>query len=143
MPDEQTLTQREGVSAAPSQAASGTGLELKSLTKRFGEDVAAVDDINLHIAHGEFVVLVGPSGCGKTTTLRMIAGFDDLDAGEILLDGGDQGLVLLVDGADAAEVVVVLGDVQQPLARDAAPAGDVLEERHDVLGPLRPAERHQ
>ena len=53
MPDEQTLTQREGASAAPSPAASGTGLELKSLTKRFGEDVAAVDDINLHIAHGE------------------------------------------------------------------------------------------
>ncbi len=87
MPDEQTLTQREGASAAPSQAAAGTGLELKSLTKRFGEDVAAVDDINLHIAHGEYVVLLGPSGCGKTTTLRMIGGHEDPTSGDIVLDG--------------------------------------------------------
>jgi spermidine/putrescine transport system ATP-binding protein len=87
MPDEQTLTQREGASTAPSQAASGTGLELKSLTKRFGEDVAAVDDINLHIAHGEYVVLLGPSGCGKTTTLRMIGGHEEPTNGDIVLDG--------------------------------------------------------
>ena len=87
MPDEQTLTQREGASAAPSQAAAGTGLELKSLTKRFGEDVVAVDDINLHIAHGEYVVLLGPSGCGKTTTLRMIGGHEDPTGGDIVLDG--------------------------------------------------------
>ena len=87
MPDEQTLTQREGASAAPSQAAFGTGLELKSLTKRFGEDVLAVDDINLHIAHGEYVVLLGPSGCGKTTTLRMIGGHEDPTGGDIVLDG--------------------------------------------------------
>ena len=87
MPDEQTLTQREGAPAAPSQAPSGTGLELKSLTKRFGEDVAAVDDVNLHIAHGEYVVLLGPSGCGKTTTLRMIGGHEEPTNGDIVLDG--------------------------------------------------------
>ena len=87
MPDEQTLTQREGATAAPSQAVSGTGLELKSLTKRFGEDVLACDGINLHIAHGEYVVLLGPSGCGKTTTLRMIGGHEEPTSGDILLDG--------------------------------------------------------
>jgi ABC-type Fe3+/spermidine/putrescine transport system ATPase subunit len=87
MPDEQTLTQREGASTAPSPAAAGTGLELKSLTKRFGEDVLAVDDVNLHIAHGEYVVLLGPSGCGKTTTLRMIGGHEEPTSGDILLDG--------------------------------------------------------
>jgi ABC-type Fe3+/spermidine/putrescine transport system ATPase subunit len=87
MPDEQTLTQREGASAAPSPAAAGTGLELKSLAKRFGEDVLAVDDVNLHIAHGEYVVLLGPSGCGKTTTLRMIGGHEEPTSGDILLDG--------------------------------------------------------
>ena len=74
-------------STAPSQAASGTGLELKSLTKRFGEDVLACDGINLHIAHGEYVVLLGPSGCGKTTTLRMIGGHEEPTSGDIVLDG--------------------------------------------------------
>jgi multiple sugar transport system ATP-binding protein len=55
---------------------------LTNITKRFG-DVVAVDDVNLEIADREFVVLVGPSGCGKTTTLRMIAGLEDISGGEI------------------------------------------------------------
>jgi ABC-type Fe3+/spermidine/putrescine transport system ATPase subunit len=87
MPDEQTLIHGEGASSAPSPAETGTGLELKSLTKRFGEDVVAVDDVNLHIDHGEYVVLLGPSGCGKTTTLRMIGGHEEPTGGDILLDG--------------------------------------------------------
>src|SRR5271154_3271884 len=57
-------------------------LELESLTKRFGR-VAAVDDLSLTIDHG----LLGPSGCGKTTTLRLIAGFVDPDAGSIRVGG--------------------------------------------------------
>jgi spermidine/putrescine transport system ATP-binding protein len=61
-------------------------LELRNLTRRFG-DLAAVDNVSLSIESGEFVTLLGPSGCGKTTILRMIAGFDLPDAGEILLDG--------------------------------------------------------
>jgi ABC-type Fe3+/spermidine/putrescine transport system ATPase subunit len=88
MAHEETLTRREGAAkAAPSQPPAGTGLELKSLTKRFGEEVLAVDDINLHIAHGEYVVLLGPSGCGKTTTLRMIGGHEEPTSGDIVLDG--------------------------------------------------------
>ena len=88
MAREETLTRREGAAvAAPSQPPAGTGLELKSLTKRFGEDVLAVDDVDLHIAHGEYVVLLGPSGCGKTTTLRMIGGHEEPTSGDILLDG--------------------------------------------------------
>src|SRR6478609_2551326 len=63
-------------------------IEIVSLTKRFG-DVAAVDDISLDIPGGEFFSMVGPSGCGKTTTLRMIAGFERPDEGEIRLDGVD------------------------------------------------------
>jgi spermidine/putrescine transport system ATP-binding protein len=61
---------------------------LVELTKRF-DDVVAVDSVNLHVASGEFFSLLGPSGCGKTTTLRMIAGFEDPTAGQILLDGVD------------------------------------------------------
>jgi ABC-type Fe3+/spermidine/putrescine transport system ATPase subunit len=61
-------------------------LVLGNLVKRFGA-VAAVDGIDLSVAEGEFVTLLGPSGCGKTTTLNMIAGFLDPDAGHITLRG--------------------------------------------------------
>jgi spermidine/putrescine transport system ATP-binding protein len=66
---------------------AGGRIELVGLTKRFAE--TAVDDIHLQIASGEFFSLLGPSGCGKTTTLRLIAGFEQPTAGQILLDGVD------------------------------------------------------
>ena len=53
----------------------------------FPGGTVAVDDVNLHVDHGEYVVLLGPSGCGKTTTLRMIGGHEYPTQGEILLDG--------------------------------------------------------
>ena len=65
-------------------------LELKNVTRRFG-DFVAVDNVSLAIEAREFFTLLGPSGCGKTTILRMIAGFDQPDAGHILLDGKDLG----------------------------------------------------
>ncbi|HWC02540.1 MAG TPA: ABC transporter ATP-binding protein [Methylomirabilota bacterium] len=65
-------------------------VRLQALTKRFGEDVAAVHDLTIDIRHGELLSLLGPSGCGKTTTLRLIAGFLAPDAGEIWL--GDRRL---------------------------------------------------
>jgi multiple sugar transport system ATP-binding protein len=52
------------------------------VTKRYG-DVTAVDDFNLEIGDGEFMVLVGPSGCGKTTSLRMIAGLEEITSGTL------------------------------------------------------------
>ena len=54
-----------------------------SVTKIYGKDVKAVDDLNLNIQDGEFMVLVGPSGCGKTTALRMIAGLEEVTGGDI------------------------------------------------------------
>ncbi len=57
---------------------------LRNITKRFG-DVVAVDNISLEIRDKEFVVLLGPSGCGKTTSLRLIAGLEEVDEGEILI----------------------------------------------------------
>ena len=58
------------------------------MTKRFGS-FTAVDEIDLRIEEGEFFTLLGPSGCGKTTTLRMIAGFEEPDGGEIIVGGND------------------------------------------------------
>ena len=54
------------------------------VTKRF-DDTVAVDDLNIDVADGEFLVLVGPSGCGKTTALRMLAGLEDVSEGRILI----------------------------------------------------------
>src|SRR5215211_2964792 len=61
-------------------------VELKALTKRYGE-TAAVADVSLRVEHGQLVCLLGPSGCGKTTTLRLIAGFIEPSAGEIVVGG--------------------------------------------------------
>jgi ABC-type Fe3+/spermidine/putrescine transport system ATPase subunit len=59
-----------------------TGIVIEGVTRSFGS-VRAVDGVNLVVGDGEFFTLLGPSGCGKTTLLRMIAGFCELDAGEI------------------------------------------------------------
>jgi spermidine/putrescine transport system ATP-binding protein len=63
-------------------------ISIDGVSKRFG-NVVAVQDVSLDIAEGEFITLLGPSGCGKTTTMRMIAGFEEPDAGRILLRGDD------------------------------------------------------
>jgi spermidine/putrescine transport system ATP-binding protein len=67
-------------------------IELVGVEKEFtagGHDVRAVEHVDLRIAEGEFFSLLGPSGCGKTTTLRMVAGFEEPTAGQILLHGRD------------------------------------------------------
>lgn len=61
-------------------------LDLKKLCKVYDQNVVAVKDFSLHINDKEFVVLVGPSGCGKTTSLRMIAGLEDISDGELYID---------------------------------------------------------
>lgn len=79
-----------GLSAASS---SRPYLEIRGLTRRFGRFVA-VQDVGLAVSRGEFLVLLGPSGCGKTTLLRLIAGLERQDYGEIFQDGREiSGLV--------------------------------------------------
>jgi len=71
-----------------SSEAQPPDVELLGVTKRFGAN-AAVDDLDLAVRPGEFLSLLGPSGCGKTTTLRLIAGFERPDGGEVRIGGRD------------------------------------------------------
>src|SRR5687767_9778118 len=85
---------RGRASTIPRHTHAGTGehrggcrlvatVTFEHVTKYYTPDYAAVNDLNLAIADGEFIVLVGPSGCGKTTTLRMLAGLEIENSGSI------------------------------------------------------------
>jgi putative spermidine/putrescine transport system ATP-binding protein len=82
-----------GTTGAPGH---GTSVSLRGLTRVFGA-TRALDQMSLEIAPGELVALLGPSGCGKTTALRIVAGFEFADSGEVLVDGLD------VSGTPAAK----------------------------------------
>jgi len=78
-------------------------LSVRSLNKTFG-DLVVLDSIEFSVADGEFISLVGPSGCGKTTLLRIIAGLDSADSGDVIIDGNavsrpgtDRGFVFQAD----------------------------------------------
>jgi spermidine/putrescine transport system ATP-binding protein len=86
LPPEASRRRRDNLGLTPDRRTPS--VELKSVTKRFGE-VTAVDRVDLAIEEGEFFTLLGPSGCGKTTTLRMVAGFEELTGGELLIEGAD------------------------------------------------------
>ncbi|OIK00580.1 hypothetical protein BIV24_02220 [Streptomyces colonosanans] len=63
-------------------------VEFQGLRRKFGSTVA-LDGLDLAVRPGELLALLGPSGCGKTTALRMLAGFEHPDSGEVLVDGED------------------------------------------------------
>ena len=61
-------------------------IQLRNISKRWGSFIG-VENFNLTITDREFLVLLGPSGCGKTTTMRMIAGLEEVTEGDIIIDG--------------------------------------------------------
>ena len=84
----------------PVMQGSAPRLEIRNLTRHFGGEIV-VDNVNLSISPGQVTCLLGPSGCGKSTTLRMIAGVDMQDSGEIWVDGQ---LVKIKDSSHALEL---------------------------------------
>ncbi len=62
-------------------------ISMQHIVKQYGDGFPAVNDVNLEIEDGEFMILVGPSGCGKSTLLRMIVGLEDITSGDMLIDG--------------------------------------------------------
>jgi multiple sugar transport system ATP-binding protein len=62
-------------------------IEMKNISKTYGDGFMAVDDVSIDVADGEFVILVGPSGCGKSTLLRMIVGLEDITSGDMIIGG--------------------------------------------------------
>ncbi len=80
-----TLTAPENEKTAKAGAAT---VEFRGLRRQFGSSVA-LDGLDLTVRPGELLALLGPSGCGKTTALRMLAGFEHPDSGEVLVDGVD------------------------------------------------------
>ncbi len=73
----------------PTISSKAATVRFDGVSKLFGKDVVAVDNIDLHVAAGKLVTLLGPSGCGKTTTLRMIAGLEMASSGRILIGDRD------------------------------------------------------
>ena len=76
------------MAVSPADGDRPCDVEFRAVTKRFGS-LTAVNAVSLKVRQGEFLSLLGPSGCGKTTSLRLIAGFEQPDEGEILIGGTD------------------------------------------------------
>jgi spermidine/putrescine transport system ATP-binding protein len=86
------MTTSPATEPGPRSADPGAAVSLRDVTKRFGDEVIAVDNMNLDIRDGEFFSLLGPSGCGKTTTLRMIAGLEFPTEGSVQIFGEEMGI---------------------------------------------------
>ena len=120
--------------------------EKKSYTlKVTSEGVVSVDDFNLEIADGEFIVLVGPSGCGKSTTLRMIAGLEDITRGELYIDGKlmndvspkDRDIAMVFQNYALYPHMTVRKNLEFPLELRKVPKAEMdkmVEEAAEILG---------
>src|ERR1041385_1448764 len=126
---------------------AGAIVSFENATKRFG-DFVAVDDLTLDIFPREFFALLGPSGCGKTTLLRMLAGFEQPDAGRVALDGQDLAGVppyrrpvnMMFQSYALFPHMTVAGNVAFGLKQDGLPKAEIAARVDEMLGlvQLRP-----
>jgi multiple sugar transport system ATP-binding protein len=115
-------------------------LELRNLQKRYTKNgPLIVDNMNLSIEQGEFVVFLGPSGCGKTTTIRMISGLEEVSGGDILIEGEsvlhkkprDRGVSMIFQSYAIWPHMTVFDNISYPLKLQRAPrlSRDEIEKR--------------
>jgi multiple sugar transport system ATP-binding protein len=108
-------------------------ISVRSLTKVFDDGARAVDDLDLDIVSGEFMVLLGPTGCGKSTLLRLIAGFEVPTAGEVLFDGvpvieipaRERHIAMVFQNYALYPHLTVAQNIGFPLRSGGEPPGDV------------------
>src|SRR5688500_8216426 len=106
---------------------------LDKVTKSFPDGTVAVQEFDLEIADGEFLILVGPSGCGKSTTLNMIAGLEDISSGELRIDGRrvnekapkDRDMAMVFQSYALYPNMTVRENIAFPLRLRKVPAGEV------------------
>lgn len=116
-------------------------LEIKNLQKRYTDKgPLVIDNMNLNVDKGEFIVFLGPSGCGKTTTIRMIAGLEDVTAGEIVIDGEniigklprDRGVSMIFQSYAIWPHMTVFDNIAYPLKLKKIPKKEI-EKRVKVV----------
>ena len=126
-------------------------LEIKNLQKKYTKDgPLVVNNMNLSIEKGEFIVFLGPSGCGKTTTIRMISGLEDISGGEILIDGEDvigkkpkdRGVSMIFQSYAIWPHMTVFDNIAYPLKLQKVPKDEIKKrvtaaaEATDIVGLL-------
>ena len=126
-------------------------LEIKNLQKKYTKDgPLVVNNKNLSIEKGEFIVFLGPSGCGKTTTIRMISGLEDISGGEILIDGEDvigkkpkdRGVSMIFQSYAIWPHMTVFDNIAYPLKLQKVPKDEIKKrvtaaaEATDIVGLL-------
>ena len=110
-------------------------VNIRGLTKVYPNGVVAVRDVNLDVADGEFLVLVGPSGCGKSTLLRMLAGLEEVSAGELFIGGHDvtdaqpreRDIAMVFQSYALYPHMTVRRNIAYPLKLAGVPAGEIDE----------------
>ena len=120
-------------------------VSLKHIYKKYPGGVTAVSDFNLEIKDKEFLVLVGPSGCGKTTTLRMVAGLEEISGGELTIDGKivndvapkDRDIAMVFQSYALYPHMTVRDNMAFPLKLKKVPADEIkkkVDEAAEILG---------
>ena len=121
------------------------GLTLKNISKVYPGGVSAVEDANIDVADGEFVVLVGPSGCGKSTTLRMIAGLEKISSGVLTIgerevnnvEPGERDIAMVFQNYALYPHMSVRGNMSYGLKNEGLPKDQIAQRISEAAQMLR------